>query len=146
MPLYVKDGKSIVPPERESPGSPADWLARARSDLALAAIELPAGACYEDLCYHAQQAAEKAIKSVYRSLDLPFRFTHDLADLLNHLLVHGVEIPAVIRLSADLTEFAWQARYPSTAEPVTEADHRQALYLASEVVEWAAEIVNKSTR
>lgn len=39
------------------------WLARAKGDLALASAPLPPGAFYEDLCFHAQQAAEKAIKA-----------------------------------------------------------------------------------
>lgn len=56
-----------MPPERQMPGSPDDWLRRARSDLALAKVPLPEGALYEDLCFHAQQAAEKAIKAVYRT-------------------------------------------------------------------------------
>ena len=52
--------------DRPTPGTPKDWLARAQGDLALAQISLPEGAYYEDLCFHAQQAAEKAIKAVYR--------------------------------------------------------------------------------
>jgi len=54
------------------PGSPSDWLRRARSDLALAKAPLPSGALYEDLCFHAQQAAEKAIKAVYRTREREF--------------------------------------------------------------------------
>ncbi len=38
------------------PGSPGDWLTRAKADLALAKAPLPAGGLYEDLCFHAQQA------------------------------------------------------------------------------------------
>ena len=40
------------------PGSASDWLARAKGDLALAKVDLPQGGFYEDLCFHAQQAAE----------------------------------------------------------------------------------------
>ena len=39
---------------------------------------LPKGAFLEDLCYHAQQAAEKALKAVYRRNGWMFRYTHDL--------------------------------------------------------------------
>jgi HEPN domain-containing protein len=41
------------------PGSPAEWLARAQGDLALAGAPLPVGGFYEDLCFHGQQAAER---------------------------------------------------------------------------------------
>jgi HEPN domain-containing protein len=50
---------------RPVPGTPEGWLARAAGDRALAKVSLPAGGYYEDLCFHAQQAAEKAIKAVY---------------------------------------------------------------------------------
>ena len=39
------------------------WLVRARSDLTLACQDAP-GILLEDLCYHAQQVAEKALKGV----------------------------------------------------------------------------------
>jgi len=48
--------------ERLPPDSPHEWLNRARSDLMIAAAVVP-GAYLEDLCYHAQQAAEKAMKA-----------------------------------------------------------------------------------
>lgn len=74
-----------MPPEGSIPGSSTDWLARARSDLAIARMPLPEQAMYEDLCFHAQQAAEKAIKAVYRAENHTFRYTHDLTELLNRL-------------------------------------------------------------
>ncbi len=55
-----------MPQDRPVPGSAEDWLARAEGDLALARVPLPEGAFYEDLCFHAQQAAEKALKAVYQ--------------------------------------------------------------------------------
>ena len=64
--------------DKNPPGSAADWLARAKGDLVLAEMPLPAGAFYEDLCFHTQQAAEKALKAVYRHRELTFQYTHDL--------------------------------------------------------------------
>jgi hypothetical protein len=52
-----------VPQDRPTPGSAEDWLARARGDLAIAKAPLPEEAFYEDLCFHAQQAAEKGTES-----------------------------------------------------------------------------------
>lgn len=46
-----------MPERREIPGSVEEWMARARGDLALARVQLPPGGFYEDLCFHAQQAA-----------------------------------------------------------------------------------------
>ena len=96
--------------ERPIPGSPADWLARARGDLAIARAPLPEGAFYEDLCFHAQQAAEKAIKAVYRANDLAFRYTHDVEDLLDGLKRMGLSVPQDVEDAVDLTGFAWETR------------------------------------
>ena len=49
--------------ERYSPDDPREWLNRARSNLALAKNRIP-DAYLEDLCFEAQQAAEKAIKAI----------------------------------------------------------------------------------
>ena len=48
----------MSPPERFQPDDPREWLNRARSNLALAKSRAP-GAYLEDLCFEAQQAAEK---------------------------------------------------------------------------------------
>jgi HEPN domain-containing protein len=55
---------------------PNEWLPRARSNLAHAKSRTPE-VCLEDLCFDAQQAAEKAIKAVYICRSLVFRYTHD---------------------------------------------------------------------
>ena len=51
---------SEVPPA----GSAQDWLRHARSDLALARMRKTKSLLYGHLCFHAQQAAEKALKAV----------------------------------------------------------------------------------
>ena len=64
---------------RQVPGSNEEWLRRAKADLALARTALPEGGVYEDLSFHAQQAAEKAIKAVYVKLGSRFAYTRDIA-------------------------------------------------------------------
>lgn len=56
-----------MPRHKDTPGSAADWLKRAKGDLAIAMVPLPPGAFYEDLCFHAQQTAEKALKPKHRN-------------------------------------------------------------------------------
>lgn len=82
-----------MPHSRPTPGSAADWLARAKGDLALARVSLPEGGFYEDLCFHAQQAAEKALKAVYVSRGWTFRYIHDLEELITRLQQRGIGIP-----------------------------------------------------
>lgn len=53
-----------MPPNRD-PTQAAEWLRRACSNLARARADRSVPeALYEDLCFDAQQAAEKAIKAV----------------------------------------------------------------------------------
>ena len=126
-----------MPPDRPVPGSTADWLARAKGDLAIARAPLPEGAFYEDLCFHAQQAAEKPLKAVYQQYGWTFRYTHDLDELINGLMQKGLLIPAEVVGADALTSFAWEARYPGLNEPVAEKDYEEALRLAETVVAWA---------
>jgi HEPN domain-containing protein len=95
-----------VPPPRPVPGTPQDWLARARSKLLLAAQPLPAGALWEDLCFWAQQAAELAIKAVYQQHGWRFGFVHDLDALLAGLQKQGLTIPPNVREARKLTVYA----------------------------------------
>lgn len=96
------------------------------------------GVYLEDLCFDAQQAAEKAIKAVllFRRFDTPR--SHDLAQLLGLLEQAGHQLPPDIREAARLTRFAVTARYPSIAEPVTAQEHERAVRIAETVVNWAA--------
>jgi HEPN domain-containing protein len=58
--------------ENRIPDDPREWLARAKSSLCLAGMDVD-GVLYEDLCYQAQQAAEKGIKAVFIGCDRMLR-------------------------------------------------------------------------
>ena len=126
-----------MPQDRPIPGTPRDWLVRAKSDLAFARLPLPEGAFYEDLCFHAQQAAEKALKAVYQYRGWTFRYTHDLEELVTGLKQQGLAIPPEVDDAVVLTSFAWEARYPGLSEPVTAEEYQEALGHAEAVVDWA---------
>ena len=130
-----------MPEDRPVPGTAQDWMARAKSDLALARLPLPQGAFYEDLCYHAQQAAEKALKAIYQHRDWKFRYVHDLKELVNNLRLNGLDIPLEVEEAVVLSSFAWEARYPGLNEPVTVEEYREALRHAEAVVAWAEKVI-----
>lgn len=65
-----------MPPERRPPDDPREWLNRARGNLLRARAMLP-GVYLEDLCFDAQQAAEKAIKAVLIAHGVSFPPIHD---------------------------------------------------------------------
>lgn len=126
-----------MPQHRRPPGSAADWLARARSGLAIAKTALPEDAFFEDLCFHAQQAAEKALKAIYQHNGSTFLYTHDREALLSGLMRRGLIIPEEIVDADTLSRFAWQARYPGLEKPVTQEEYQQAIQIAETVLTWA---------
>ena len=127
-----------MPPERRGGDDPAEWLRRAKSNLIRARedIRLP-GVAKEDLCFDAQQAAEKAVKAVLIHLGIRFPYVHDLAALLALVEERGESLPPRLKEAARLTRFAVETRYPSFDEPVTQEEYEQALATAEAVVRWA---------
>lgn len=132
-----------MPPERRDPTHPAEWLRRARSNLARARADrnLPE-VLYEDLCFDAQQAAEKAIKALLVDRKIPFPKTHAIMDLLTLLHQNGVEVPEEIRRAGLLTGYAVESRYPGVAEDVTAEDYAAAIALAECVLQWAESLIS----
>ena len=132
-----------MPPERLPPDDPREWLNRARSNLVRAQTTLP-GVYLDDLCFDAQQAAEKAIKAVLIARGVDFPIIHDLSRLLTLLGQSGETIPPAIADATDLTRFAVVTRYPSVAEPVTAEEHRRTAAIAEAVVKWAERRVGEA--
>lgn len=100
----------------------------------------------EDLCFDAQQAAEKAFKALLIRLDVTFPYTHDLADLLTSVEEQGVSVPDSVKDAAILTDYAVIARYPGVGEPVTEEEHERAVRIAERVVERVSEQLGEEHR
>jgi HEPN domain-containing protein len=134
-----------MPPERFAPDDPREWLNRARSNLAQASVRL-AEVYLEDLCFQAQQAAEKAIMAVFIARSTPFPYVHDLARLLTLLEESGEAIPDAVREAERLSRFAVEPRYPGFGRPVAEAEYRELLEVARGVVRWAEQRVAELLR
>lgn len=123
-------------------GTPQEWLARARGNLAIARLPKPAEAVWDDLCFEAQQAAEKAVKAVLLAYGIEFPFIHDLGELLVLLRRHGRDVPGHLWAADELSEYATAARYPGHPDCANEDDYRRALTLADQIVRWAEGIVH----
>lgn len=95
------------------------------------------GVYLEDLCFDAQQAAEKAIKAVMISRNIEFPYVHDLDRLLSLLEDKGEVIPEAIRRATDLTDYATITRYPSDIAPISESEYQEAVAIAEAVLHWA---------
>lgn len=128
--------------KHKDPTNPRVWLLRARGNLTLAEKGgRLKGILFEDLCFNAQQAAEKPLKAVCLAKELDFPKTHSLVHLMDMLEEGGVEIPKQVRDADILSQYAVQSRYPSVVEEITRGEYREALKLAAGVVFWAEKII-----
>jgi HEPN domain-containing protein len=128
--------------KRYPPTDPREWLNRAKSNLALARAET-VGVFLEDLCFEAQQAAEKAIKAVFVHRGVIFPYIHDLEELLKRLGHSGVKIPKYVKQSDELSSFAVVTRYPGLGNPIGKRQYRRAVRIAESVLIWATRQIAK---
>jgi HEPN domain-containing protein len=94
----------------------------------------------ELLCFHAQQAAEKAIKAVLIARGIEPPRTHSITALVD-LLPADIPRPNDLMAARTLTSFAAVTRYPGQAGPVSEEDYHEAVRLAEAVVAWAEDAI-----
>ena len=121
-----------------------NWLQRAKSNMARAkAGRVLPDILYEDLCYDAQQAVEKALKSICIIHEIVFPKTHDIAYLIELLEKGNVEVPGELQNAKILTGYAVETRYPGDYEPVNEDDYLDAMQLAEKVFKWAEKKMEK---
>ena len=126
--------------KKRSPDDPAEWLGRAKSSLALSSAKT-AEVLYEDLCFQAQQAAEKGLKAVFVARRIPYPYTHDINALLSMLEQNSIVIPETLWSAVTLTSYASDTRYPGFEVPVTKEEYTRAVAMAREILRWAAEQV-----
>ena len=98
---------------------------------------------WEQVCFHAQQAAEKAIKAVLLSRGIDFPLTHDIEELLEIAESSGMELTEDIQEASILTPYAVETRYPGYWFEITEADQKEAIQAAEIVIAWADDVLKK---
>jgi HEPN domain-containing protein len=129
--------------KRFPPDDPREWLNRARSNLAHARATSPE-VLLEDLCFDAQQAAEKAIKAVFIGRSEPFPYIHELRKLLGLLKHNGLKIPKYVQEADKLSRFAVVTRYPAAVGPVTRRQYQRAVRIAAAVLRWAERQIERA--
>jgi HEPN domain-containing protein len=97
---------------------------------------LPNGAVF-----HAQQAAEKALKAFLAWQDLPPKLTHDLAELLNLCTAVRPDFAELEDSAVMLTPYAIAGRYPDVSGGLaaTVAQAEDALSMAEGIVDFVLE-------
>jgi HEPN domain-containing protein len=85
--------------------------------------------------FHAQQAAEKAMKAVLVSRGDEFPWTHDLRHLMDRLEGVATPLPDSLGEARTLAPWAVEFRYGETIDD--QLDREQALTLARDIIAWA---------
>ena len=108
------------------------WVHKAESDLDVARqIAVGKRPHHDETCFHCQQSAEKYLKAQLQELGLAIPRIHDLADLLDLLLVHDVTLRRLRRGMVFLKQFAVDYRYPG--ENATRRQAQAALRWAERI-------------
>jgi HEPN domain-containing protein len=118
------------------------WLDRAKSALRLAKAQVYPPVLYEDLCFQAQQAAEKALKGVLIYYQEEPEFTHNIDRILKALEKH-TDIPYDVQKATKLTNYAVFTRYPGTYDDLTKENYQESIALATACLNWAEQKMNR---
>jgi HEPN domain-containing protein len=119
------------------------WINRAGSSLEIAGTRNSNLIYYEDLCYQAQQAVEKAIKGLLIYYKVEPQFTHNIGVLLEELRAY-TDISDEIKETVKLTKYAIQTRYPGEYDDITKEDYEESIRIAKRCLDWVQNKIKKS--
>jgi HEPN domain-containing protein len=130
-----------------APHDPASiLLSKAKEDALLMLLVLENFNVSDEMIgFHAQQAVEKAIKSVLARYGIVYRRTHDIAELSDLLMDNGISYPDVLNGAVVLTPFAAELRYgylPPEEKPEQPFDREASAQLVRATLSWAEQIVS----
>lgn len=118
----------------------ARWLSFAEEDLQMAELALERG-IWNQVCFHSQQCAEKALKALITSRELAPPRTHKLADLV--FVLGEKTLPDLADDLRSLDRFYIPTRYPDALPGSLpgglpgESDAKEALAVARKVIKTA---------
>jgi HEPN domain-containing protein len=114
-------------------------LRAARADLRAAKVlAADADQANEVVGFHAQQAVEKAIKTVLVASGVEIPYTHDLSFLLDVVAERAISVPRSVAQADWLTPWAVAARYGASDAAL---DRETAVRDADDAVDWATGVV-----
>lgn len=128
----------------DEPRDRAATIARkARQDMATCELLLPQAGLESIACFHAQQAAEKALKALLAANAVPYPRTHDMETLLNLALPHAPALGVLREQALLLTLYSTDLRYGELPVPEpTSDDAEAAVQVAARVCRLAFEAID----
>jgi HEPN domain-containing protein len=114
-----------------------NWLEQAEHDLEVAEYNLD-GNMLDAAAFYSQQAAEKALKSLYISKFNELWKVHDLVRIAKR-----IHAPAnIIELCAKITPAYTTTRYPDVGLAYDREDVEETLMSAKEILKWVKKNLN----
>ena len=111
------------------------WLAKSEEDLLVSGVILGAQmSSYDTAGFHAQQAAEKALKALLVRHQVDFRHTHEIQELLALAEAVAAGIHTRLAQAETLTPYAVDARYPGPQPPLDKGEAARQVDVARAVV------------
>lgn len=122
-----------------------NWLNKALKDLEAGKHDLKAEPpLTEDVLFHSQQAAEKAIKAFLVWHERRFNKVHDIRELGAAAISIDDSLRSILEVAAELSPFATIFRYPGETEEPLLDDVIDALNLAIKVIDAILERLPKN--
>lgn len=121
----------MQPPEEVKRQLVRQWMAKAEQDFGLAEHLVAERSPYLlAVGFHAQQAAEKYLKSFLVHHQRAFPKTHDIDELLDRAATVDKALAEALRTAVALNPYGVDERYPGDSPDMTENDAVEALALA----------------
>jgi HEPN domain-containing protein len=119
------------------PDDAEDWIIRAERDLEVAKQMLAANPMFGDaVAYHAQQAAEKALKGFLTAYGITFRKTHLLEELIEACEMIEPQFQQFSAAAQILSPYASEFRYPGGRIEPADAEARAAYQHATDILQY----------
>lgn len=115
----------------------AQWMQDVSADLAVAQKVDEDWLAPKIAAFHAQQAAEKALKALLIQAQSEFPKTHVIALLIQLCKLAGYKDTESLDDVVILTRYAVATRYPGEEESLSHETAQQAVIYAEQVVAWA---------
>lgn len=91
------------------------------------------------ICFHAQQAIEKALKAVIMIKNQPLTRTHDLTECAYQVEELGLHLPVSIETIGLLTPYAVIGRYGGIEDDIVPIE--EAIEMMNIILEWASDVI-----
>jgi len=98
----------------------------------------------EIMLFHIQQCVEKLIKALFSFHSVRFSKTHDLDELVELALDHGIALPSFMEKLTELSPYAVEGRYAIIHDDLH--DISDMLVKSEQFLEYVCSIVNTSVQ